>query len=87
MCDDEFTNTAAKVVCKQLGMSGGRVLKDKGLKKATGGKIWLDNVKCNGSEYRLWKCPRNSLGSTDCNHEEDIGVQCGMFVYLFILNY
>ena len=40
------------------------------------GQIWLDEVRCTGSETRLIDCPANSLGSHDCGHHEDAGVRC-----------
>ena len=40
------------------------------------GQIWLDNVQCVGTEFRLIDCPANELGSHDCGHFEDAGVRC-----------
>ena len=40
------------------------------------GEIWLDDVRCHGSETRLIDCPANSLGSHNCGHHEDAGVRC-----------
>ncbi len=40
------------------------------------GQIWLDNVQCRGTETRLIDCPRNALGSHNCVHGEDAGVNC-----------
>ncbi len=40
------------------------------------GQIWLDNVQCRGTETRLIDCPRNALGSHNCVHAEDAGVNC-----------
>ena len=40
------------------------------------GSIWLDTVSCNGSEARLLDCPADPVGSHNCGHSEDAGVQC-----------
>ena len=40
------------------------------------GTIWLDNVRCSGSESRLTSCQTNSLGSHDCWHSQDVAIDC-----------
>ena len=40
------------------------------------GQIWLDQVRCSGTERRLIDCPANPLGQHDCVHTEDAGVRC-----------
>ena len=40
------------------------------------GPIWLNNVRCNGSERRLLSCVTNSIGNHNCGHHEDAGVIC-----------
>ena len=41
-----------------------------------GGRIWLDEVRCIGTESRLIDCPANPLGQHNCVHSEDAGVRC-----------
>ena len=50
-----------------------------------GGDIWLDNVRCNGSESRLIDCPAHPIGQHDCDHAEDVGIQCDC-TYVIIQN-
>ncbi|KAH3856676.1 hypothetical protein DPMN_099268 [Dreissena polymorpha] len=40
------------------------------------GKIWLDDVKCIGTESSLFNCQANNWGEGNCNHGEDVGVDC-----------
>ena len=40
------------------------------------GSIWLDNVQCTGTEFRLYDCPASTIGSHNCGHSEDAGVSC-----------
>ena len=40
------------------------------------GQIWLDEVRCNGTETRLIDCLANPLGIHNCFHTGDAGVRC-----------
>ena len=41
-----------------------------------GGRIWLDNVQCTGSERELMSCTASSSGVNSCTHTQDAGVRC-----------
>lgn len=75
VCDDDFGNKEAQVVCQSLGFYGpARVMKNKfgpGL-----GTIWLDQVNCAGNETSLEQCTHWHWGEHNCGHSEDVGVQC-----------
>ena len=40
------------------------------------GRIWLDEVICNGNEDFLTQCQYDDLQQHDCTHYEDAGVVC-----------
>ncbi len=40
------------------------------------GTILLDDVKCNGLEYRLFDCAHAGLDISNCDHHQDAGVVC-----------
>lgn len=73
VCDDNFDASAASVVCRQLGFTGGTVRPLAYFGRGTL-PIVLDDVSCYGTESRLNQCA--SRGVTDCSHAEDVGVEC-----------
>lgn len=46
------------------------------LEPAGTGKIWLDDLRCLGSETDIFNCRHAGLGANNCGHNEDAGVQC-----------
>jgi len=40
------------------------------------GHIWLDDVRCNGTETSLDSCSHSPWGTNDCGHDDDISVSC-----------
>lgn len=76
VCDDDFDNSDAIVVCRQLGFSGG-VAKYAAYFRQGIGHIWLDYMKCLGTEDGFNECNHNGWGKyRSCSHAEDAGVLC-----------
>ncbi len=42
----------------------------------TTGPIYLENLACSGEEPSLLGCPHSELGTHQCDHSRDAGVQC-----------
>ena len=40
------------------------------------GPIFLDDIKCSGSEENIFNCPQRRLLDNNCQHSEDVGIQC-----------
>ncbi|XP_060533809.1 uncharacterized protein LOC132706475 [Cylas formicarius] len=79
VCDDDFNEDAAKIVCKYLGFSGSALVKKDAQYGSGDGPIWLDQVSCFGNETSLEQCTHWDWGEHNCDHTEDVGVVCGVF--------
>ncbi|XP_077412029.1 galectin-3-binding protein A-like isoform X2 [Vanacampus margaritifer] len=76
VCDDGWDMAEAQVVCRQLDFPGAKsVVIGKNYGQASG-PIWLDDIKCDGTEKSLLACSMANWGVTDCTHKEDVGVIC-----------
>ncbi|XP_064388501.1 neurotrypsin-like [Halichondria panicea] len=80
VCDDSFRPNDANVACRQLGFSSysryGNVGTLGFLRASSFTRIWLDDLRCSGSESRLINCPASPIGVEDCNHSEDVALVC-----------
>ncbi|XP_070153993.1 uncharacterized protein [Polyergus mexicanus] len=76
VCDDDFTNATATVICRSLGYGGIAIAKKDGFFGPGQGPIWLDEVFCHGNESQLYRCEHNHWGQHNCDHNEDAGVIC-----------
>ncbi len=39
-------------------------------------RIWLDELRCLGTESRLINCPANAIGIANCGHSQDVALIC-----------
>ncbi|XP_078453440.1 neurotrypsin-like isoform X2 [Lampetra fluviatilis] len=76
VCDDQWDERDAAVVCRQLGLPG-RVRAWTWARFGEGtGPVWVDEGGCTGNELALGDCERAPWGQHDCSHREDAGVSC-----------
>ncbi|KAJ7328139.1 Lysyl oxidase-like 4 [Desmophyllum pertusum] len=78
ICDENWSNEAAGVVCKELGYSGALFRTKKAYYgEGTNHTIHMTNVQCDGSERSILECKHNGWGVTgSCTHKDDAGVIC-----------
>ena len=75
VCSDFFTAVAVRVVCRMLGFRSGIKIDNRNY--TTGhGPIWLDDVRCNGTETDIAECSHREWGVHNCQHREDVAVSC-----------
>ncbi|XP_059360804.1 deleted in malignant brain tumors 1 protein [Carassius carassius] len=75
VCGDSWDMTDAQVVCRELGC-GTPVEVNQGAFGSGIGPIWMDDVKCTGTESTLKDCRSNRWGVHNCDHANDAGVVC-----------
>ncbi|XP_041099398.1 scavenger receptor cysteine-rich domain-containing group B protein-like, partial [Polyodon spathula] len=76
VCDHNWNIKDAEVVCKQVGCGRAQLAPRSAHFGEGSGRVWLDNVHCNGSESALWNCPSSGWGVHDCGVREEAGVVC-----------
>uniref|UniRef100_A0A8C0HAD1 SRCR domain-containing protein n=1 Tax=Chelonoidis abingdonii TaxID=106734 RepID=A0A8C0HAD1_CHEAB len=76
VCDDSWDMADAKVVCKQLGCGSAVPVPGEAAFGEGTGPIWVESLNCRGTESSLWDCPAKPWGESNCDHKEDVGVNC-----------
>ncbi|XP_034337070.2 SCO-spondin [Magallana gigas] len=79
LCDDSWDSMAASVVCFMLGFSRENAIPKPSAYFGQGrGRIWMDDIVCQGTERDLFHCNKSSVGTHNCGHSEDAGVICSL---------
>ena len=76
VCDNGWDLNDAAVVCRELGFPGAVSSFCCAAFGQGTGTIWLDRVRCTGSETSLSSCSHPGWERDYCNHYEDAGVLC-----------
>uniref|UniRef100_A0A3Q0QPQ0 Neurotrypsin n=1 Tax=Amphilophus citrinellus TaxID=61819 RepID=A0A3Q0QPQ0_AMPCI len=79
ICDDQWDDRDAEVVCRQLGFGGVAKAWSWAHFGQGSGPILLDAVKCTGNELFLDQCPHGDWEQHNCDHMEDAGVSCSPY--------
>ncbi|KAJ8246194.1 hypothetical protein GJAV_G00264750 [Gymnothorax javanicus] len=76
VCDNHWDLNNAEVVCREVGC--GRALGAAGSAHSGqgSGPIWLDDVKCKGTESSLKQCQHRGFGKNNCSHHKDAAAIC-----------
>ena len=76
VCDDEFTEPSANVICRELGYEGSVNFSSPGYKWDVQEKlhITLDDVICNSPDGTWSSCDFTEYNN--CGHDEDIFLSC-----------
>ncbi|XP_067834488.1 CD5 antigen-like [Heptranchias perlo] len=86
VCDNGWDLNAASVVCRLLNCGTALSATTAAQYGEGTGPIWLDDVRCNGTEPALDQCPANPWGVNNCTHSQDVGVTCSGPVPVRLVN-
>ena len=78
VCDDGWDLKAAEVVCGELGLGPAKAALSNAHYGQGSGVIWLDDVKCTGTELTIRDCSHSGWRIQDCTHAQDAGVHCSL---------
>ncbi|KAI4905569.1 hypothetical protein NFI96_026711, partial [Prochilodus magdalenae] len=76
VCDADFDQQDAEVVCRQLGCGlPVEVLGGAAFGRGEG-QVWSEELQCRGSESQISSCPTSSSLKHNCSHDSDVGLVC-----------
>ena len=76
VCADGWDLDDARVVCRQLGYGQAISARSDAFYGQGSGRIWLDNINCDGTESTIEDCLHSEWGGRNCDHYEGAGVKC-----------
>ena len=76
VCDDGWDLNDAQVVCNELGIGNAVAARHNAFYGQGNGEVWLENLKCVGTESTIRDCAHRGWGMGSCSHSEDAGVKC-----------
>uniref|UniRef100_A0A3P8X8J1 Neurotrypsin n=1 Tax=Esox lucius TaxID=8010 RepID=A0A3P8X8J1_ESOLU len=79
VCDDQWDDQDAEVVCRHLGFGGVAKAWSWAHFGQGSGPILLDAVRCTGNELFLDQCLHGDWQQHNCDHMEDAGVSCSPY--------
>ena len=94
VCDSNWGTQEAVVVCRQLGFPFSTAQGIGNPDPSTSepffgqgsGSVWLNNIRCTGSELHLDDCMHDGWGSNgNCDHNNDAGIICNGMYYQFCI--
>ncbi|XP_036431302.1 soluble scavenger receptor cysteine-rich domain-containing protein SSC5D-like [Colossoma macropomum] len=76
VCDADFDQQDAKVVCRELGCGLPVEVLGAAAFGRGEGQVWSEELQCRGNESDITLCPTSSSVNHKCTHDSDVGLMC-----------
>ncbi|KAG5853566.1 hypothetical protein ANANG_G00027370, partial [Anguilla anguilla] len=76
VCDADFDQRDAEVVCRELGCGVPKELRGAAAFGQGAGQVWAEEIQCSGNESHIYFCPKAPSQNQPCSHGNDVGLVC-----------
>ncbi|XP_035259237.1 scavenger receptor cysteine-rich type 1 protein M130-like [Anguilla anguilla] len=76
VCDADFDQQGAEVVCRELGCGALKELRGAAAFGQGEGQVWAEEIQCTGNESQIYFCPKAPSLNQPCSHGNDVGLVC-----------
>ncbi|XP_062311297.1 antigen WC1.1-like, partial [Osmerus eperlanus] len=76
VCDADFDQPDAEVVCRELGCGAPKELRGATAFGQGDGQVWAEEIQCRGNESQINSCPTPPSQNQPCSHGNDVGLVC-----------
>ncbi|XP_049319797.1 scavenger receptor cysteine-rich type 1 protein M130 isoform X33 [Astyanax mexicanus] len=76
VCDADFNQQGAEVVCRELGCGSPVKLLGAAAFGRGEGQVWSEVLQCRGNKSQTHFCPKSSSLKHNCSHDNDVGLVC-----------
>ncbi|KAJ8348984.1 hypothetical protein SKAU_G00275730, partial [Synaphobranchus kaupii] len=76
VCDADFDQRDAEVVCRQLSCGPPAELREAAAFGQGEGQVWAQGIQCRGNESRIDFCPTAPSQNQSCSHGNHVGLVC-----------
>ncbi|KAJ8267345.1 hypothetical protein COCON_G00125170 [Conger conger] len=76
VCDADFDQQDAEVVCRELGCGAPKELRGAAAFGQGEGQVWAEEIQCRGNESQIYFCPTAPSQNQPCSHGNDVGLVC-----------
>ncbi|XP_061088848.1 deleted in malignant brain tumors 1 protein-like isoform X2 [Conger conger] len=78
VCDADFDQQDAEVVCRELGCGAPKELRGAAAFGQGEGQVWAEEIQCRGNESQIYFCPTAPSQNQPCSHGNDVGLMCSV---------